>query len=118
MLVVKGDDVDCNGMSNSNRTKKVTLVINSTISKRDYAIATGSAVAIAILFCISYITTVVIYNIKKNRNVEKLENINNETEGISEQVPSPSTTEVVINAVETKCAYSGFCMNVYNVGTF
>lgn len=109
MLVVKGDDVDCNGLSNSNRTKEVKLIINLTITKRDYAIAMGSATAIALLFCISYIATVVIFNVRKNRKLGRLEMINEQDEDINEQAPSPSmTTEVTTSYVEIiKCTRNG-----------
>ncbi|XP_032663534.1 SID1 transmembrane family member 1-like isoform X2 [Odontomachus brunneus] len=93
ILVVKGDDVDCNDTSISSplRTKNVTLIINPTITKRDYIIATGSVMTIIVLFCVLYITTVVIFNIKKNRKLERLETINDQSEGTNEQAASPST---------------------------
>lgn len=106
VLVVKGDDADCNGLSDSklDRTKKITLVINPTISKHDYVIATASVTTIAVLFCISYITTTIIFNIKKNRKLKRLEMINDQNEDVDEQVPSTSsvTIEVMENVIETK----------------
>ncbi|XP_011155014.1 SID1 transmembrane family member 1 isoform X2 [Harpegnathos saltator] len=93
ILVVKGNDADCNSLSNSTfRTKNVTLIINPTITKRDYVIATGSTTAIAVLFCISYITAVVIFNIRRSRKLKRLETINEQNENINEQAPSPSMT--------------------------
>ncbi|XP_014484274.1 PREDICTED: SID1 transmembrane family member 1-like isoform X2 [Dinoponera quadriceps] len=93
VLVVKGDDVDCNGTSNSNpdRTKSVTLIIDSTITKRDYVIAMGSTTAIAVLFCISYITAVVIFNIRRSRELKRSETINEQDQDINEQAPSVAT---------------------------
>ncbi|XP_029169765.1 SID1 transmembrane family member 1-like [Nylanderia fulva] len=90
VLVVKAEDTDCNGISSRNplRTKNVTLIINPTITKRDYIIASGSAGAIGLCFCIFYITAVVVFNIRKNR--EFVEPINEQNQDINDQVPSPS----------------------------
>lgn len=98
VLVVKGEDTDCNGISGSNplRTKNVTLIISPTITKRDYIIASGSAGAIALCFCIFYITAVVVFNIKKSREYAKQEPINEENQDIADHVPSPSMTGEVI----------------------
>ncbi|CAL1681359.1 unnamed protein product [Lasius platythorax] len=94
VLVVKGEDTDCNGISGSNplRTKNVTLIISPTITKRDYIIASGSAGAIALCFCIFYITAVVVFNIRKSREYAKQEPINEENQDIADHVPSPSMT--------------------------
>lgn len=102
MLVVKGEDTDCNGASGNNplRRKNVTLIINPTITERDYIIATGSAGAIALCFCIFYITAVVVFNIRKSRKFIQ-EPINEQNQDINEYAPSPSVTREVINIKKT-----------------
>ncbi|KAL6432784.1 hypothetical protein ACFW04_006278 [Cataglyphis niger] len=96
VLVVKGEDTDCNGASGNNplRRKNVTLIINPTITERDYIIATGLAGAIALCFCIFYITAVVVFNIRKSRKFIQ-EPINEQNQDINEYAPSPSVTAEV-----------------------
>lgn len=102
VLVVKGEDTECNGISESNplRTKNVTLIINPTINKQDYIVATGSAGAIALCFCIFYIMAVIMFNIKKSRELMQ-EPINEQNQDINDYMPSPSMTREVINFKET-----------------
>ncbi|KAH0946843.1 hypothetical protein HN011_008569 [Eciton burchellii] len=90
VLVVKEDDADCNGLSDSNplRIKNVTLVISPTVTKRDYIIASTLAGGIVLFFCISYITVVIISKIRKRR---KQEPINEQTSDVN--VASPSVIE-------------------------
>ncbi|EFN66381.1 SID1 transmembrane family member 1 [Camponotus floridanus] len=96
VLVVKGEDTECNGISESSplRTKNVTLIINPTISKQDYIVATASAGAIALCFCIFYITAVIMFNIRKSRELIQ-ESINEQNQDINDYVPSPSMTREV-----------------------
>ncbi|XP_012233210.1 SID1 transmembrane family member 1 [Linepithema humile] len=91
ILVVKEDDTDCSGVPGNNllRTKNVTLIINPTITKWDYIVASGSAAAIIIAFCISYIVTVIIFNIREGRRFEQ--EVINDSQDINEYAPSPST---------------------------
>jgi len=102
VLVVKGEDTECNGISESSplRTKNVTLIINPTISKQDYIVATASAGAIALCFCIFYITAMIMFNIRKSRELIQ-EPINEQNQDINDYVPSPSMTREVINVKET-----------------
>lgn len=101
MLVVKGEDTECNGISESSplRTKNVTLIINPTTSKQDYIVATASAGAIALCFCIFYITAVIMFNIRKSRELIQ-EPIDEQNQDINNYVPSPSMTREVINVKE------------------
>ncbi|XP_072758199.1 SID1 transmembrane family member 1 [Anoplolepis gracilipes] len=95
VLVVKGEDTDCNGMSGSSnplRMKNVTLIINPTITKRDYIVASAAVGTIALCFCIFYITAVVMFNIRKSRNFIQ-EPMNEQNQDITDQMPSPSTGE-------------------------
>ncbi|GAB1859726.1 SID1 transmembrane family member 1 [Camponotus japonicus] len=96
VLVVKGEDTECNGISESSplRTKNVTLIINPTISKQDYIVATASAGAIALCFCIFYITAMIMFNIRKSRELIQ-EPINEQNQDINDYVPSPSMTREV-----------------------
>lgn len=97
VLVVKGEDTDCNGMSGSSnplRMKNVTLIINPTITKRDYIVASAAVGTIALCFCIFYITAVVMFNIRKSRNFIQ-EPMNEQNQDITDQMPSPSTGEVI-----------------------
>lgn len=95
-LVVKEDDTDCNGSSISNplRTKNVTLVINPTITKRDYIIASVSAAGIILFFCIFYVTVVIIFKIREGRTCE--EPINDQSQDVN--APSPSMVGEVSRA--------------------
>ncbi|TGZ57665.1 SID1 transmembrane family member 1-like isoform X2 [Temnothorax curvispinosus] len=93
VLVVKGEDTDCNGLSSSNplRTKNVTLIVNPTITKRDYVVASASAAAIVLGFCISYIMAVIVFNIRETKKLATQEPINEQSQDVNEHVPSPST---------------------------
>ncbi|XP_018401340.1 PREDICTED: SID1 transmembrane family member 1-like [Cyphomyrmex costatus] len=95
ILVVKGEDTDCNGLSNSNplRTKNVTLILNPTISKRDYVVASMSAAAIILGFCIVYITAVIVFNIRESKKLATQDPINDQNQDFNEHVPSPSVVE-------------------------
>lgn len=100
VLVVKGDDTDCNGTLGSHplRTKNITLVINPTVTKHAYIIASASALAIALLFCISYITGVIVFNVRE-RKLERQEPINEQEPGqLDEGVRSSSVEVTLIDA--------------------
>jgi len=98
VLVVKGEDTDCNGLSNSNplRTKNVTLIVNPTITKRDYIVASVSAAAIVLGFCIIYITAVIVFSIRESKKFATQDSIN-ENQDFNEHIPSPSMVEEVTN---------------------
>ncbi|XP_011060637.1 PREDICTED: SID1 transmembrane family member 1-like isoform X2 [Acromyrmex echinatior] len=91
VLVVKGEDTDCNGLSSSNllRTKNVTLIVNPTITKRDYVVASVSAAAIVLGFCIIYITAVIVFSIRESKKLATQDLIN-ENQDFNEHIPSPS----------------------------
>ncbi|KYQ59051.1 SID1 transmembrane family member 1 [Trachymyrmex zeteki] len=93
VLVVKGEDTDCNGLSSSNpiRTKNVTLIVNPTITKRDYIVASVSAVAIVLGFCIIYITVVIVFSIRESKKLATQDPINDQD--FNEHIPSPSVVE-------------------------
>lgn len=99
VLVVKGDDTDCNGLSSSNplRTKNVTLIVNPTITKRDYVVASASAAAIILGFCISYITAVIVFSIRESKKLATQEPINEQSQDVNEHVQSPSMVGEVTN---------------------
>lgn len=100
VLVVKGDDTDCNGLLGSNllRTKNVTLIIKPTITKHDYIIASGSVVAVALLFFLTYVTAVIVFNIREGKKLERQELLNEqEQSNIDAYAPSPSITGEVTN---------------------
>ncbi|XP_071555084.1 SID1 transmembrane family member 1 isoform X1 [Temnothorax nylanderi] len=92
VLVVKGEDTDCNGLSSSNplRTKNVTLIVNPTITKRDYVVASASAAAIVLGFCVCYIMAVIVFNIRETKKLATQEPINEQSQDVNEHVPSPS----------------------------
>ncbi|KAL6257470.1 hypothetical protein P5V15_011040 [Pogonomyrmex californicus] len=92
VLVVKGEDSDCNGLSSNNplRIKNVTLIVNPTITKRDYVIASASAVAIVLGFCIFYIIAVIVYSIRESKKLAMQEPINEQSQDVNEYAPSPS----------------------------
>lgn len=92
VLVVKGDDTDCYGAPSMIpvRNKKVTLTINTSITKQDYIIASATAVSIIFTFCIIYVISIVVSKIKEGRKI-KQELLNQESENIAEPIPSPST---------------------------
>ncbi|KAG5331301.1 SIDT1 protein, partial [Acromyrmex heyeri] len=93
VLVVKGEDTDCNGLSSSNplRTKNVTLIVNPTITKRDYVVASVSAAAMVLGFCIIYITAVIVFSIRESKKLATQELINEQD--FNEHIPSPSMVE-------------------------
>lgn len=107
VLVVKGEDTDCNGLSSSNpiRTKNVTLIVNPTITKRDYIVASVSAVAIVLGFCIIYITVVIVFSIRESKKLATQDPINDQD--FNEHIPSPSVVEEVTNN-------NGFIFHVQN----
>ncbi|KAL0130708.1 hypothetical protein PUN28_002379 [Cardiocondyla obscurior] len=96
VLVVKGDDSDCNGLAGSNplRTKNVTLIVTPTITKRDYVVASISAAAIVLGFCVSYITAVIVLNIRERKKLAMQEMLDEQSQNDNENVagiaPSPS----------------------------
>ncbi|XP_012056983.1 PREDICTED: SID1 transmembrane family member 1-like [Atta cephalotes] len=94
VLVVKGEDTDCNGLSSSNplRTKNVTLIVNPTITKRDYVVASVSAATIVLGFCIIYITAVIVFSIRESKKLATQDSIN-ENQDFNEHIPSPSMVE-------------------------
>lgn len=73
--------------SNPLRTKNITLTVNPTITKWDYIVASASAAAITIGFCISYVVTIIIFNIREGRKLAQ-EPMNEESQDINEQSPS------------------------------
>lgn len=99
VLVVKGEDTDCSGLSSSDplRTKNVTLIVNPTVTKRDYVVASASAAAIVLGFCISYITAVIIFNIRESKKLAAQEPINDRSQDMNEHMPSLSMVGEVIN---------------------
>lgn len=99
MLVVKGEDSDCSGLSSSDplRTKNVTLIVNPTITKQDYIVASASAAAIILVFCISYIIAVIIFTIKESKKLATQEPLNEQSQDVNEHLPSPSMIGEVTN---------------------
>ncbi|KAK2580071.1 hypothetical protein KPH14_012354 [Odynerus spinipes] len=95
VLVVKGDDTDCNGVPSTSllRSKSVTLTVNASITKHDYIVASCVAASIIISFCICCVVAVVVGKIKEGKRIRE-ELINRDSE-ISENIPSPSTLEEV-----------------------
>ncbi|XP_017888453.1 SID1 transmembrane family member 1-like [Ceratina calcarata] len=94
ILVVKGDDTDCSGVPSmiSARNKKVTLTINTSITKKDCLIASGIAIVIIVTFCFAYIISIVLYKIKQDRKL-KQELLDQESQQIDDPIASPSTIE-------------------------
>lgn len=97
VLVVKGEDTDCNGLSSSDplRVKNVTLIVNPTITKRDYVVASASAAAIVLGFCVSYMMAVIVFNIRESKRLAAREPINEQSQDVNEHIPSPSMVEEV-----------------------
>ncbi|KZC10355.1 SID1 transmembrane family member 1 [Dufourea novaeangliae] len=97
VLVVKGDDTDCFGSPHmiSLRNKNVTLIVNHSITKQDYLIASGVVVSVILSFCIIYIVGIVALKIKEGRKIGQ-ELLNNQESGnINEPIQSPSTIEEI-----------------------
>ncbi|XP_046145976.1 SID1 transmembrane family member 1-like isoform X1 [Osmia bicornis bicornis] len=94
VLVVKGDDTDCYGAPSMIpvRNKKVTLTINTSITKQNYVIASATAVSVIFTFCIIYVISIVVTKIKEGRKI-KQELLHQESESIAEPIPSPSMIE-------------------------
>ncbi|XP_011702065.1 PREDICTED: SID1 transmembrane family member 1-like isoform X2 [Wasmannia auropunctata] len=95
VLVVKGEDTDCNGLSSSNplRTKNVTLIVSPTITKRDYVVASALAAAIVLGFCVCYITAEIVFSIRESKRLATQEPINEQSQDVNEHMPSPSMVE-------------------------
>jgi len=108
VLVVKGEDTDCNGLPSSNpiRVKNITLIVNPTITKWDYVVASASAAAIILGFCISYITAVIVFNIRESKKLATQEPINEQSQDVNEHIPSPSMMEEVNNSDMIQISYT------------
>ncbi|XP_043279627.1 SID1 transmembrane family member 1-like isoform X2 [Venturia canescens] len=96
VLVVKGDDTDCNGtVGDPNRRKTVHLLIKRSISKEDFITASALALSIGVGFCTIYIFGVVMHRVRKGRELrERLLSDLEESEQ-PEHLPSPSTVDEV-----------------------
>lgn len=96
VLVVKGDDTDCDGQTSaiSSRNKKVTLTIHASITKEDYIIASTIVILVIFTFCVAFIVSVIIFKIREGRKIEQ-DLLRRESEQLDEPIPSPSTIEEV-----------------------
>ncbi|XP_012280860.1 SID1 transmembrane family member 2 isoform X2 [Orussus abietinus] len=87
VFVVKGDDVDCTGSVKTSfpRSKTVFLLINATVTKHDYLVASIIIFGLTLVFCTFYLIGVILFRIRHGRrlNEELLNNLENTEHNIS-----------------------------------
>ncbi|XP_015588840.1 SID1 transmembrane family member 1-like [Cephus cinctus] len=95
VLVVKGDDTDCTGVTSlfTSRHKNVTLTIKPSITKKDYIVASSIVLSMFMGFCIFYIIGIAVFQIREGRKLrEQLLSEHDDQDG-NEHIYSPSVTE-------------------------
>lgn len=96
VLVVKGDDTDCNGVLSTRllRSKNITLTVNASITKKDYVVASCAAAFVIIIFCACCVVAVIVGKIREGKKLRE-EMLTDRDNEISQNIQSPSTLEEI-----------------------